>query len=75
MTVEVLRLNEPYLQDERQYVLRVLELACDVLSAEEDPSLGDIVREARERIMESVQRNAPFSAMARDYLRCRSVDV
>ena len=75
VTVEVLRLNEPYLQEERQYVLRVLEFACDVLCAEEDPSFGDIVRDARRRIMEAAQRNAPFSAMARDYLRYRSIDV
>ena len=73
VTVQLLRLNEPYLQDERQHVLKMLEFACDVLCAEEDPSLGDIVREARQRILEAVQCNAPFSAMARDYLRCRSI--
>ena len=75
VTVQVLGLNGPYLQDERQHALKMLEFACDVLCAKEDPSLGDIVCEARWRIMEAVQRDAPFSAMARDYLRYRPVDV
>ena len=75
VTVEVLRLNEPYLQEERQHVLKMLEFACDVLCAEAEPSFGDIVRDARRRIIEAAQRDVPFSAMARDYLRSRSIDV
>lgn len=75
VTVELLELNRPGLQDERHQLLRMLEFACDVLCAKEDTSLGKIVREARRRIMEAVRPSAPYSAMAHDYLRRRSVDV
>ena len=66
VTVTVVGLNRPELQEERQYVLSMLARLCDIVN---DPDGSDTRRrEAREAIDSFVRPEARHSAMARDYL-------
>ena len=66
VTVTVLGLNRPELQEERQYVLNMLAGLCAIVS---DPHGSDTRwREAREAMDSFARPEARYSAMARDYL-------
>ena len=66
VTVAVLGLNRPELQEERKRVLDVLECLCHVVS---DPNRGDTLCIEASRMVDSHARpDASYSAMARDYL-------
>ena len=66
VTVTVVGLNRPELQEERQYVLSMLARLCDIVS---DPDSPDTLRrQAMEAIDAFARPEARYSAMARDYL-------
>lgn len=66
VTVTVLGLNRPELQEQRQYQLSVLATLCAV---ERQPNVSYSVRCQAKRMIESFARpDAPYSAMVRDYL-------
>ena len=73
VTVSILGLNRPDLQDERQRVLTLLERLCSVMR---DPNGCDALRrDARDAIDPFTQPDAPYSAMARDYLRAAGAEI
>ena len=66
VTVAVLGLNRPELQDDRQRVLNQLATLCTVVR---DPEGRDtLCRDARRAIDSFARPDAPYSAMASDYL-------
>ena len=66
VTVTVLGLNRPELQEERQYVLNMLVNLCTVARHPDQP---DILRQEATDVMNSFARpDARYSAMVRDYL-------
>ena len=66
VTVTVLGLNRPELQEERHCVLNQLKLLCAVVH---DPGASDALRRRARLAKDSFARpDAPHSAMARDYL-------
>lgn len=66
VTVTILGLNRPKLQEERQYVLNNLAVLCDLAR---HPDIPDALRrEAREAMYLFARPEARYSAMARDYL-------
>ena len=65
-TVTLLKLNRPMLQEGRQRTLSILEFLCAVAR---DPDARDTRRHDARRLVDSFARpDAPFSAMARNYL-------
>ena len=67
VTVAVLRLNRPELQDRRLYELGRLAILCEVVR---DAGLSHAVRRDATCAIQSFRRpEAPYSAMARDFLR------
>ena len=70
VTVATLRLNRPELQEQRQCLLSLLALLCQV---EREPNLCCSVRLRAKRKIESLARpDAPYSAMAQSYLAARN---
>ena len=66
VTVTLLKLNRPILQEGRQHELETLELLCAVVR---DPYQCDTLRRDARRVVDSRARpDAPYSAVARDYL-------
>ena len=66
VTVTMLGLNRPKLQEERQYVLNMLAFLCNVAR---DPEQSDTLRRQASDAMDSFARpDARYSAMVRDYL-------
>ena len=73
MTVTSLKLNRPILQEERLRLLRVLECLCDVVR---DPNTCDTLRRRTRLTVDSLARpDAPYSAMARDYLSAVNAEI
>ena len=72
VTVNLLKLNRPMLQEGRQRTLSNLEVLCAVAS---DPDRRDTLRRAARCLVDSFARpDAPFSGMARDYLSAIAVE-
>lgn len=72
LTVTLLELNRPILQEERQRVFSVLECLCDIVR---DPNGCDTLRRDASRLVASYARpRAPYSAMTRDYLSAIDVE-
>ena len=66
VTVSLLKLNRPILQEARQAALENLDVLCDVVRV---PNLGDTLRHKVRRKVDSLAHpDAPWSAVARDYL-------
>ena len=66
VTVTMLGLNRPELQEERQYVLNMLVNLCTVARHPDQP---DTLRRKATDVMNSFARpDARYSAMVRDYL-------
>lgn len=73
VTVTVLGLNRPGLQEERQCILNELEILCAVVR---DPGTREgLRRRARLKIDSFARPDARHSAMARDYLKAIYVDT
>ena len=66
VTVAVLGLNRPGLQEERQCVLNLLEILYEVVR--HSGTCAALRRKARLKVDSFARRDAPYSAMARDYL-------
>ena len=66
VTVTVLGLNRPELQDDRQRLLNLLATLCTVVRDLE--GRDTLCRNARRTIDSFARPDAPYSAMARDYL-------
>ena len=66
VTVTLLKLNRPILQEGRQHELETLELLCAVVR---DSNQCDTLRRNARRVVDSRARpDAPYSAVARNYL-------
>ena len=73
VTVTVLGLNRPELQEERQSVLNTLAILCTVAC---EPSGCETLRHDARTAMDSYLRaSAPYSAMVRDYLSAVDADA
>ena len=73
MTVTLLKLNRPILQEERLCLLRLLEYLCAVVR---DPNTCNTLRRRTRLMVDSLaQPDAPHSAMARDYLSAVNAEI
>ena len=73
VTVKLLGLNRPELQEERQYVLNMLANLCSVAGHPDEPDA--LRRKAKDAMASFARPDARYSAMARDYLSAIDAEI